>query len=126
MPTDKAYRYFVNNIIQNYELVPKARDKVKIESAISKSGNNPGEMNKNIARMLSELSDNLVITKVDESDNFVKVGLSSLFNLPEFREIDRAFRLTNFFDGFVPYINRTKECFILKKAGVIGYLIGPR
>ena len=100
VPTDKAYRYFVNNIIQNYELVPKARDKVKIESAISKSGNNPGEMNKNIARMLSELSDNLVITKVDESDNFVKVGLSSLFNLPEFREIDRAFRLTNFFDEF--------------------------
>jgi heat-inducible transcriptional repressor len=100
VPTDNAYRYFVNNIVENYELVPKAKDKVKIESAIHKSGNDPREVNKNIAKTLSELSDNLVITKVDEADNFVKVGLSSLFNMPEFREFDRAFRLTNFFDEF--------------------------
>ncbi len=109
VPTDRAYRYFVNNIIENYELVPRAKDKVKIESAISKSGNNPREMNKNIARTLSELSENLVITKVDESDNFVKIGLSSLFNMPEFREFDKAFRLTNFFDEFDEMFNQLEK-----------------
>ena len=100
VPTDKAYRYYVNNIIENYQLIPKDKDKAKIESAISRAGNDPREVNKNIAKILSELSDNLIIVKMDEGDDFIKVGLSNLFNMPEFREFDRAFRLTNFFDGF--------------------------
>ncbi len=100
VPTDKAYRLFVNNIVSNYNLIPRNNYKSRISSAIDKSANDPRELNKNIARTLSDLSDNLVITNIYEEDDFFKTGLSSLFNMPEFREFEKAFRLTSFFEEF--------------------------
>ena len=67
-------------------------------------GNDPREINKTVAQLLSELSDNLVIAGMPEQADFFKIGLSSLFEFPEFREFDKAFRLTNFFDEFEEYV----------------------
>ncbi len=100
VPTDRAYRYFVDNLMEeeNYELDEQSKRKIK--NVIYKTGDDLRELNKTIAQLLSELSDNLVITNIAEQDEFCKIGLSSLFGLPEFREFDKAFRMTNFFDEF--------------------------
>src|SRR3989344_7120602 len=98
VPTDKAYRYFVNNLLEN-DSEPTINEKRKIKTAIN-SSSDPYRLNQGIARILSELSDNLIITKVLDDDNFYKVGLASLFEMPEFREFDRVFRLASFFDEF--------------------------
>ncbi len=103
VPTDKAYRYFVNNVVANegtHAIVP-AREQQQIKLALANAGQNPMKVNKNLAEVLSKASENLVITGIDDSEpNFFKVGLASLFELPEFRELDRIFQLTNFFEEF--------------------------
>lgn len=103
VPTDKAYRYFVNHIVAQEEgqtLVP-AKEQQQIKLALASAGHDPRKVNKNLAEVLSKASENLVITGIDDSEpNFFKVGLASLFELPEFRELDRIFQLTNFFEEF--------------------------
>lgn len=105
VPTDYAYRFYVDNlnhgnteIHRNAEL--KTGERGKIKKAIHRAGNNPREINKVVAQTLSDLSENLVITGIEEERDFFKVGLSSLFEMPEFREFDRIFRMTSFFDEF--------------------------
>lgn len=100
VPTDRAYRFFVDNLMDEAGLEPAADCKRKIKRALYEIGNDPREINKTVAQLLSELSDNLVITGVPERADFFKVGLSSLFEFPEFREFEKALRLTNFFDEF--------------------------
>ncbi len=112
VPTDYAYRFYVDNIVNQNSPKESLRDptgqaKIKnqkyentIRNAIHEAGEDPREINKVVAQTLSDLSENLVITGIEEGRDFFKVGLSSLFELPEFREFDRAFRLTSFFDEF--------------------------
>lgn len=100
MPTDRAYRYFVDNLLEEDACEPAVEEKRKIKSELAKASGSPHEVNKAIAQLLSNLSENLVIANVIENEDFYKIGLSSLFELPEFRAFDKAFRLTSFFDGF--------------------------
>ena len=99
VPTDKAYRYFVNNLIQGDDLEPATEEKRKIRTAVN-STEDPRRLNRNIAQVLSDLSDNVVITNILDDSDFYKVGLASLFEFPEFREINRVFEMTNLFDRF--------------------------
>jgi len=110
VPTDRAYRFFVENLIHQENLAPEAGFKKRIQTAI-KISQDPWEMNKSIAQVISELTDNLVITNIVEDNDFYKIGLSSLFEMPEFREFDKAFRLTNFFEEFESAFNRMARDF---------------
>src|SRR3989344_7935788 len=65
VPTDKAYRYFVNNLIQNNDFEPEADEKKKIKMAVN-STDNPRRLNKSVAQVLSDLSDNIVITNISD------------------------------------------------------------
>ncbi len=102
VPTDKAYRQFVDKLKER-ELEPLSDEKRKIKSVIN-STENPYELNKRIARTLSGLCDAAVIAKILDSStsdsDFYKIGLSSLFEFPEFRELDRIFEVANLFDKF--------------------------
>lgn len=104
VPTDYAYRFFVDNYLEGVKGKECAgimeKDRAKIKLAISEAGNEPREINRAVAQTLSDLSDNLVIMGIAEEDDFCKIGLSNLFEMPEFREFNRAFRLTSFFDEF--------------------------
>ncbi len=101
VPTDKAYRYYVNSLLENdVGLDPKAKDKAKIRQALNEMPPNPREINKVVARVLSNLSENLVITGISQDEDFFKKGLVSLFENPEFREFGEAFQLARFFEEF--------------------------
>jgi len=101
VPTDKAYRYYVNSLLENdVGLDLKAKDKNKIRQAFDDMPPDPREINKVVARVLSNLSENLVITGISQDEDFFKKGLVSLFENPEFKEFGEAFQLARFFEEF--------------------------
>ncbi len=111
VPTDRAYRFFVDNLMGDACLEPAPDCKKKIKKALHETSGDPREINKTVAQLLSELSDNLVIAGVPEQADFFKVGLSSLFEFPEFREFEKTFRLTSFFDEFENIFERLEREF---------------
>jgi transcriptional regulator of heat shock response len=100
VPTDKAYRYFVNRILAREELAAPARMREAIRAGLTEAGTEPRAINKAMADLISRLAGNLVITGIDHEADFFKVGLTSLFEMPEFREFKRMFQLTSFFEEF--------------------------
>ncbi len=100
VPTDKAYRLVVNNLLESRQYDADPRAKRRINEAVAEAGSDPREISRHAAHVLQELSDNLVIANMEDSNDFYKVGLSSLMEFPEFREFERVFQLTSFFDQF--------------------------
>lgn len=101
VPTDKAYRYFVNSLLESEtELDPGAKNKNKIKGALNGVSSDPRAINKIIARVLSDLSDSLVITGISTDGDFFKKGLVDLFEQHEFREMKEVFELASFFEEF--------------------------
>src|SRR3990167_9804548 len=101
VPTDKAYRYYVNSLLEKDEdLKLKPEYKSKIKQEFEDMPPDAREINKVVARVLSNLSENLVITGISQDEDFFKKGLVSLFENPEFKEFGEAFQLTRFFEEF--------------------------
>jgi len=101
VPTDKAYRYYVDLLIENRTgLNLETEHKNKIRQALNGIPSDPREVNKMVARVLSNLSENLVITGISQDEDFFKKGLANLFEHPEFREAGKVFQLANFFEEF--------------------------
>lgn len=111
IPTDKAYRWFVNKLIEQGEYDVDPKSKRKIENAITQAESDPQDLSRNAAQVLQELSDHLVIANVDQSRDFHKFGLSRLMGLPEFREFDRMFQVADFFDHFDRMFQRMESEF---------------
>jgi len=109
IPTDRAYRFYVDNMVAQSDLDIADGAKKKIRFAIANGGNDPREINKTVAKTISDLSDHLIFTNIFESDDCFKVGLSSLMEFPEFREFDRMFQLTSFFDHFETLFDRIEK-----------------
>jgi transcriptional regulator of heat shock response len=120
VPTDRAYRFFVDNCVSGSDMNPDRRQQEKIRKTIRTAGSDPRDINRAIAQTLSDLSDNLVITGIVEEDDFYKIGLANLFELPEFREFGRAFRLASFFEEFEGLFEQIEKDFF----GEIGVFIG--
>lgn len=123
VPTDKAYRYFVNNLIQDEDFELAANEKRKINTAVN-STEDPRRLNKNIARVLSDLSDSVIITKILDESDFYKVGLASLVEFPEFREMERIFEMANLFDRFESMFSRIEKYFFSQLEDEFNILIG--
>jgi len=60
----------------------------------------PETINRTLARIVGELSGNLVMANMSEREDAYKVGLSNMLAFPEFRELDRLAGLADFFDHF--------------------------
>lgn len=110
IPTDKAYRYFVDQILVK-DLDPDVSIKKKVALTLENLETDPQEINKTLAKLISELSDSLVITNVIDSRDFFKVGISELFDHPEFQEFDKVFKLTSFFDDFEKVVGKMEKEF---------------
>jgi transcriptional regulator of heat shock response len=100
IPTTRAYRLYVDNIMADPAIYVPEITKRKIHKAITDAGDDPEELNRVVANIVSVLSDNIVVTNIKNSDRFYKTGLSSLFELPEFREFERVFNMASVFDHF--------------------------
>lgn len=109
VPTDKAYRSYVDRIINSENIHPALAIQRKIREVLTVADNDAREINRAAANILARLSENLVIANIVEQDDFYKTGLASLFEFPEFREFDRIFNLASFFDNFESMCDRMER-----------------
>ena len=112
VPTVKAYRLYVDNLMAGPGIYVPEATKKKIHKAIAEAGNDPQELNRVVANIVSVLSDNIVVTNVKDSEYFYKTGLSSLFEMPEFREFNRVVNVANVFDHFERVFNQIENEFL--------------
>ena len=124
VPTSKAYRLYVDNLMADPGIYVPETTKKKIHKAISDASNDPEELNRVVANIVSVLSDNIVVTNVKDSDNFYKTGLSGLFEFPEFREFERVFNVASVFDHFDTMFSRIENAFFGIDESDITVLIG--
>ncbi|HUO75585.1 MAG TPA: hypothetical protein VMU12_01540 [Candidatus Paceibacterota bacterium] len=107
VPTAKAYRLYVNSLIANEGLAVSHAMRRRVDEALQGIDHkDPETVNKTLARIIGELSGNLVMANMSEREDAYKVGLSNMLTFPEFREIDRVVGLTEFFDQFESMFER--------------------
>lgn len=99
VPSYKAYRHFVDNVVVSKDIEIDQNDKEAIDSSLD-SARDINELNRALANTLASLSESIVIASIDDSDDFYKTGLSSMFEHPELQEFDHMFKLVNLFDHF--------------------------
>lgn len=123
VPTDKGYRTHVDDIDRSGLKIKKSH-KNKLDLVFSDSYVDAREFNRALSHMLSALSDHLIIAGIEEQSDFCKHGLSSLFDEPEFQELERVFQLTNFFDEFEDIFPEFNRAFRRTSKKPIRILIG--
>jgi transcriptional regulator of heat shock response len=111
VPTNQSYRFYVDNLMASPGIYAPEATRKKVHKAIKEAGDDPQELNKVVANLVSALTDNIVVTNIEDSDYFYKTGLSSMFEFPEFREFDRVFNVANVFDHFEKMFNDIEQEF---------------
>lgn len=101
VPTAKAYRLYVNDLLAQEGVTLPVAQRRRIDEALAESDRrDPEQINKTLARILGSLSGTMVMANMSEREDSYKVGFSNLMTFPEFREFDRLAGLTEFFDQF--------------------------
>jgi len=95
VPTEKAYKFYVDNFL-NKEKELSEREKKVLEEIKSPQGADR-ERIKNFARKISELSRQGVMVTFSECDNYY-TGLSNIFSQPEFDKKDLVVNLSSVID----------------------------
>jgi transcriptional regulator of heat shock response len=108
IPTDKGYRYFVEEIMPDKELSKAEQKKLQAELLKLKAKNT--RLERPAAKVLSGLSGNLAISGVIGKDEFYDFGMRELLDEPEFREMDDLCRLAETLD----YIDERVDQFVGK------------
>jgi transcriptional regulator of heat shock response len=94
IPTDKGYKYFVENIMgdQKMSLV----DQKKMQAELLKLKAQHNRLSRTTAKLLSSLSGSLAITGVEK--NFSEFGMRELLENPEFKEVDEFCKVAEALD----------------------------
>ena len=101
VPTDKAYRFFVDHLLnkdKGNNLPEKARK--MIDQTIKNSPKEPHAISSRLAKATADLSDNFAISGILDTGEFYRVGFSNIFELPEFEEAEDIFGFGSIFDEF--------------------------
>jgi transcriptional regulator of heat shock response len=96
IPTDKGYRYFVEEIMRDKELSKSEQQKMQREFLKLKAQNM--RLTKTTAKLLSHLSGNFAISGLISSEEFADFGMRELVRQPEFKELDEMCRLVEVLD----------------------------
>lgn len=95
IPTDKGYRFFVEEIMPEQKLNPAEQKKLQAEILKLKAHNQ--QLSRTAARLMSALSGSLVISGVKK--DFYDFGISELLENPEFRQADEFCRIAQALDS---------------------------
>jgi len=97
IPTDKGYRYFVEEIMKDRELSKGEQQKLQKEILKLKTKNI--RITRSMAKLLSVLSGNLAISGIAKKGEFYEFGMSELLDEPEFKKLDDVCRLAEILDS---------------------------
>jgi heat-inducible transcriptional repressor len=96
IPTDKGYRYFVEEMMGDKELSRDEQQKMQREFLKLKAQNT--RLTKTTAKLLSHVSGNFAISGLIDNDEFADFGIRELMEAPEFQELDEMCRLVEVLD----------------------------
>lgn len=94
IPTDKGYRFFVEQIMPDQKLTPAEQKKMQAELLKLKAQNQ--RLSRTTAKLLSSFAGSLAISGLKK--DFSDFGMSELLAMPEFHEIDEFCRVAEALD----------------------------
>lgn len=97
IPTDKGYRYFVEEIMKDKKLTHEEQKKLQRELLKLKVQNK--RLTKTTAKLLSVLSGNLAVSGLLKKEDFAEFGMPELLAEPEFKKLDEICRLAEVMDS---------------------------
>jgi len=103
IPTDKGYKYFVEEIMADMELSLKDQKKLQVE--LLKLRAQHQRLSRTTAKLLSGMSGNLAISTMEK--DFSDFGIRELLEKPEFQEVDEFCKIVealDFIDENVDFI----------------------
>lgn len=150
VPTDKGFRFFVNNLLEKEIL--EFGDIFKIEEILEKEREDILKWVSDLTKFLAEESSNLATFHLIERDLFWKEGWEEILKEPEFKKRDLISKFANFLRNFEKNIENLKinskikiyigrenpfprandfsiisaKCFLLNKEEGIVSLLGPK
>lgn len=101
VPTDKGYRFYVNNL-QNTEQAPTEGRGERALTARVESGGLPERTIRNAVDTLVELTHNLGLATI--GDQLYMSGLSNLFGQPEFMHAGQVQQVARLLDNLEPWL----------------------
>ncbi len=104
VPTDKGYRFYVNNV-QNSEQVPNEGRGERALTARVEGGGLPEQTIRNAVDTLVELTHNLGMATI--GDQLYMSGLSNLFGQPEFMHTGQVQQVARLLDNLEPWLRET-------------------
>lgn len=104
VPSDKGYRFYVNNL-QNTEQVPGEGRGERALTARVESGGLPERTIRNAVDTLVELTHNLGLATI--GDQLYMSGLSNLFGQPEFMQTSQVQQVARLLDNLEPWLKAT-------------------
>lgn len=100
IPTDKGYRYYVNNITEQFDNTPRRAGNA-LASRVNGSGL-PEQAIRNAVDTLVELTHNLGIATI--GNQLYMSGLSNLFGQPEFVDGSQVQQVARLLDNLEPWL----------------------
>lgn len=94
IPTDKCYRYFVEEVMKDREL--SKDDQRKLQGEVLKLKAQNTRLMRTTAKLLASFSGGLAISALEK--NFSDFGASELLQNPEFKEIDEFCKIAEVLD----------------------------
>jgi len=102
VPTDKGYRYYVNNLDESAgKLLPEARAERALATRVQQAGA-PERMIRNAVDTLVELTHNLGLATI--GNQLYISGLSTLFGQPEFMNAVQVQQVAQLLDNLEPWL----------------------
>ncbi|HLC91651.1 MAG TPA: transcriptional regulator [Candidatus Saccharimonadales bacterium] len=101
IPTDKGYRFYVNNLIDSKEIVPERRAERALSARVH-SGGVPDYTIRSTVDTLVELTHNLGLATI--GDQLYMSGLSNLFGQPEFMQTAQVQEVARLLDNLEPWL----------------------
>lgn len=98
VPTDKGYRFFVDNLLGKEYLT--CLNSAKIEKALEGLERDVFGLIEGITRLLAEASSSFALSYITEKDFMIKNGWAGLFNEPEFKERRLVLDFVGFLENF--------------------------
>jgi heat-inducible transcriptional repressor len=117
IPTDKGYRYFVDETIKNDYLTKNELNRLKSELLNLQTQHN--RLARGTAKLLAGLSQNLAVAGLIDRDDFHEAGLPELIKEPEFADAECLLDVSKIlevlednFDDMVSKLNKTPRIYI--------------
>lgn len=121
IPTDKAYRFFVDYLLKEKEVALPEKDRKAIDRTIASNPDDPHALSSGLAKTVANLTDDFVVSGILDTGEFFRVGFSNIFELPEFHGADDIFGFGSIFDEFENYFesifNKLKKDELLVSIG---------